>query len=81
VSDSHDERWTQLLEAARTWKSGLIPNTSTGLAGNTARLVEAIEAFDACTHPRLGWVFYVDGRVECSSCATFLDLVPPDEPG
>lgn len=82
MTNDLDDRWTQLLDAARAWRSSLIPKTSTGLAGPTARLIEAIEAFnEPCAHPRLGWVFHRDGRIECSSCAKILDLVPPEETG
>lgn len=93
MSDAYDERWARLLVAARAWRGSLIPKTSTGVAGPTAALVEAIEAFDApCSHPRLGWVFHRDGRIECSSCTTILTAdvrsallneggLPSDEPG
>jgi hypothetical protein len=73
VSEARDDRWDELLAAARAWRSTLIPKTSTGLAGPTARLIGAIEKLDApCAHPRLGWVFHTDGRVECSSCGEIL---------
>jgi len=35
-----------LLDAARAWRDSLIPNTSTGLQGPTADLVQAVDAVD-----------------------------------
>jgi hypothetical protein len=69
---------TNLLRAARAWRKGLIPSTSTGMAGPTAALVRAIEAIDHCDHPRDQRVF-VPGRTEgippgelCGKCGAAL---------
>lgn len=76
-----DPRWPGLLTAARAWKAGLIPNTSTSILGPARALVAAIEAFDVCDHPRLAWVFHGDGSIECSTCTTILKPVAPTGPG
>lgn len=73
-----DPRWTRLLTAAREWKGSLIPNTSTGLARQTRHLVDAINDFDRCDHPRLGHVFHLDGSITCSSCTEVLVKPDPD---
>jgi len=65
-----------LLAAARSWRAGLVNNTSTSLAGPTRQLVEAINEFERCDHPRPAWVFHPDGRTECSSCGTALPTSP-----
>jgi hypothetical protein len=65
------QRLGRLLAAARVWRANLIPNTSTGLAGPTRVLLEAIEALDdrePCEHPREKRVFWPDGRQECGAC-------------
>jgi hypothetical protein len=41
-----DQRWTQLLIAARAWRANLIPKTSTTAANAANQLLRAIEAFD-----------------------------------
>ena len=70
-----DPRWPRLLAAARSWKASLIPRTSTGTAGPTNVLIEAIAAFDApCTHPRDQWVFRAgDELVQCGKCGAWVD--------
>ena len=48
----------------------MIPNTSTGLAGPTNVLIEAITDFDEpCDHPRDRRVFYPEStRETCGKC-------------
>lgn len=41
-----DAKYLRLLVAARVWRAGLIPKTSTGLQGPTSELLAAIEALD-----------------------------------
>lgn len=69
-----DPRWPRLLAAARSWKASLIPRTSTGTAGPTNVLIEAIDAFEApCEHPRAQYVFRMgDERVECGKCGAWV---------
>lgn len=76
--DDLDPRWSDLLAAARAWRDTLIPATSTGTAKPTRRLVDAINAFDQCAHPRLAHVFHLDGSIECSACTAVLVKPDPD---
>jgi len=46
-----DPRWTQLLVAARVWRAGLIPKTSTASINAVNALLRAIEAFDPERNP------------------------------
>ncbi len=60
---------TKLVQAARAWRDTLINNTSTGLAAETRVLKEAINAIDACDHPRAQRVFYPGSTKEsCGKC-------------
>jgi len=69
-----DPRWPRLLAAARAWRAGVIPRTSTGLAAPTRVLLECIEDFDApeCDHPRAQRVFnssqYIELGYPSESC-------------
>lgn len=47
-----DQRWTQLLVAARVWRANLIPRTSSASANAANQLLRAIEAFDEDELPR-----------------------------
>lgn len=47
-----DQRWTQLLVAARAWRDNLIPKTSTTSTNAANQLLRAIEAFDEDELPR-----------------------------
>lgn len=68
-----DPRWPALLAAARVWKASLIPRTSTGVAGPTNNLIEAIAAFDqACVHPRALRAYMTDGREQCGGCGEWI---------
>lgn len=64
--------FSRLLEAARRWRSGLIPRTSSGTWDVTRRLLEAVAEFDRppCTHPR-EWRIYRPTASE--------QLAPPTE--
>lgn len=44
---SDDPRYVRLLDAARVWRSGLLPRTSTGSLNAVNELLRAIEAFDS----------------------------------
>jgi len=78
----------KLLAAGRVWRASLIPGTSSGLQGPTARLIEALEAFDECDHPRGFRVYRQQGDVqleECGKCGLLMTTEtetgdPDDEP-
>jgi hypothetical protein len=68
-------QFQDLIAAARAWRGGLVPKTSTGSWTTTRNLLEAIAVFDqpACDHPR-SWrafrVSSVDADEVCGYCGT-----------
>lgn len=69
------QQFRDLMVAARAWRGGLIPNTSTSTLTPTRNLLEAISAFDAgpCDHPRSWRVFRsqsADADEVCGFCGT-----------
>jgi hypothetical protein len=71
------QQFRDLLAAARAWRGGLIPNTSTATLTPTRGLLEALSVFDrpACDHPR-PWRVYkgtaYDADEYCGYCGTVL---------
>jgi len=72
---SRAQMFGELISAARGWRGGLIPSTSTGLWGPTRNLLSAIAAFDRppCDHPRSWRVYRVlasDADEVCGYCGS-----------
>lgn len=70
-----------VIDAARAWRSALIPSTSTSRWPQVRDLAAAVDRLD-CPHPREERVFHLSGERGCARCGAALtaeDSTPDPE--